>query len=77
MESKRRPELSPRSLVLAASLGLLGGMPFDSSLRVSPSRTSCAECGCKIPPGRAGRRCQPCRDKPRVSLDAVFVEGNL
>jgi hypothetical protein len=27
-----------------------------------PERTCCAQCRCKIPPGKTGRRCQGCRD---------------
>lgn len=30
------------------------------------SRTTCSACGAEIPPGKPGRKCKACREKPPV-----------
>ena len=38
----------------------------------SPPRDRCVECGAKLNPGRAGRKCKECRE-PKENHDAISV----
>ena len=35
--------------------------PFLKKAYVNIDKTHCAKCSCKIPPGKAGRKCKACR----------------
>jgi hypothetical protein len=53
-----------KSQALMGALIVLGALDGDINIRVPRkylSRTSCADCGCDIPPGRPGRKCPDCR----------------
>lgn len=36
--------------------------PFGFTMKFKPRKDICVECGTKIPPGKAGRKCKECRD---------------
>lgn len=50
--------------IVLALLGTVYGNPFP--LKYSGSKENCYTCNKKIPPGKAGRSCQECRDANRV-----------
>lgn len=47
---------------LGALLALLTFPDRAKPRDYSKSHTNCANCGAVIPPGKAGRRCGPCRE---------------
>ena len=49
-------------VAVVAMLGRLGDL---SLLKDRPRKDHCAKCGKKIPPGRAGRKCEECRTEGR------------
>ncbi len=63
-------------IAIAAILALSGfqGMP---TMRCTGSKERCAECDCKIPPGRAGRRCEPCRAAQTTGVRPTPPLANL
>ncbi len=57
------PVRLPAAIAALAMFG--GGEPGMPKLaRLNPAKERCAECGCKIPPGKAGRKCESCRGLP-------------
>ena len=36
--------------------------PFGLTMKFRPRKDVCVECGSKIPPGKAGRKCKDCRN---------------
>ena len=53
-----------RLLILAmSSLGLAAVRGNPRQAVRNACREECAECGGRIPPGREGRRCKPCRER--------------
>jgi len=64
-EAERLPIRHNRaSNILGASIALLAGLDgadLGRFLKFRPDTQKCIECGNKIPPGRAGRKCGPCR----------------
>ena len=44
-------------MLMGAAFGYPFGLP-----KLSPCKDVCVECGTKIPPGKAGRKCKECRN---------------
>jgi len=64
---KLRTMSGARAFAVLASLASQEGIDIREMLRgvSAPCRTACAACGKQIPPGRAGRRCEECRESVR------------
>ncbi len=57
--------VNPRTM--AAIMLLQGGkIEYFGTLKNKMSRVQCIECGTKIGPGRAGRKCKECLNQPLV-----------
>lgn len=55
--------LSPARMVPVAALAVLGSLGLPRWV-MRPAKDLCVECGCQIPPGRGGRKCESCRSNP-------------
>ena len=53
----------------AIALLLLLDLDLGMRLRFPQSKIHCVECSEKIPPGRAGRKCETCRNKTPLVVD--------
>ena len=71
--------LPSKSLRLQAAVATLGALGFADAPMVMPKpkrdirRFLCADCGCRIGEGRAGRKCEQCREcVPKDVRDAII-----